>query len=255
MATRADPTGRFSSKVDNYLKYRPHYPKAVLDLLQRECGLAREWIIADIGSGTGFSAELFLAHGNHVYGVEPNEEMRSAGEAYLVTYPNFTSVVGTAEDTTLPDASVDLVLAGQAFHWFDRERARAEFLRISRGKRWLALMWNSRDEDSPFQQDYEQMLLAFGTDYVEIRHTNLEDADIGAFFVAAGCDKARFHNNQVVDLQGLTGRVLSSSYVPVPGDPRYEPMLAELARLFQVHQVDGFLSFEYHTDVYYGRLA
>ncbi len=249
------PTERFSQKVDNYLKYRPHYPRAVLELLQREIGLQPDWVIADIGSGTGFSAELFLANGNRVYGVEPNGPMRTAGEAYLASYPNFVSIAATAEATALPDASVDLVLAGQAFHWFDQPAARREFERITRGERWLVLMWNSRDETDAFQQDYEQMLLQFGTDYTQIRHTNLEDQQMEAFFGPGGCAKASFHYNQLVDLEGLTGRALSSSYLPSPGDPTYQPMIAALAELFLKHQVEGRLSFDYHTDVYYGRLT
>lgn len=255
MPSSPNPTERFSTKVDNYLKYRPHYPRAALELLQRECGLAPGWVIADVGSGTGFSAELFLANGNRVFGVEPNGPMRAAGESYLASFPNFASVAATAEATTLPDASVDMVLAGQAFHWFDQPAARREFERILRGDRWLTLMWNSREEDNAFQQDYEQMLLQFGTDYTQIRHTNLDDEQMEAFFGPGGCRKARFHNSQVVDLDGLTGRVLSSSYLPSPGDPTYEPMLAALAGLFEKHQVDGRLAFDYHTDVYYGRLT
>jgi SAM-dependent methyltransferase len=255
MPTSSSPTERFSQKVDNYLKYRPHYPSAIVELLRREIGLRPEWAIADIGSGTGFSSELFLENGNGVFGVEPNGPMRAAGENYLAKFASFISVNATAEETTLPDASVDMVLAGQAFHWFDRARARAEFERILRGERWLVLMWNSRDEDSPFQRDYEQMLLKYGTDYAEIRHTNIDDPEIEAFYGPRGCRKTRYHNAQVVDLPGLTGRVLSSSYVPAPGSPNYEPMLAELGALFSKHQEAGRLSFDYHTDVYYGRLS
>ncbi len=255
MPTSSSPTERFSQKVENYLKYRPHYPAEVLALLQRECGLTPEWVVADIGSGTGFSAELFLANGNRVYGVEPNEPMRAAGENYLARFPAFISVPATAEVTTLPDQSVDLVLAGQALHWFDLPAARREFERILRGEQWLALMWNSRDEGSAFQQDYEQMLLRYGTDYVEVRHTNLEDENIGTFFGTGGCRKATFQNRQLLDLPGLTGRVMSSSYLPLPGHPNYEPIVAGLAELFQKHQVDGKLAFDYHTDVFYGRLT
>lgn len=255
MVSSSNPTERFSTRAENYLKYRPHYPRDLLELLQRECSLTPAWVIADIGSGTGFSAELFLANGNRVYGVEPNGPMRAAGESYLARFPNFASIAATAEDTTLPDASVDMILAGQAFHWFDRPRARREFDRITRQERWLVLMWNSRDEDNAFQQEYEQMLLRFGTDYTRIRHTNLEDEQMEAFFGPGGCAKATFRNRQVVDLEGLTGRVLSSSYLPSPGDPTYEPMLAALAELFEKHQVDGRLPFDYHTDVYYGRLT
>ncbi len=255
MPTSSSPTERFSQKVENYLKYRPHYPPEVLALLQRECGLGPEWVIADVGSGTGFSAELFLANGNRVYGVEPNGPMRAAGQSYLTRFPNFVSVAATAEATTLPAESIDMVLAGQAFHWFDQPQARREFDRITRGDRWLVLMWNSRDENNAFQQDYEQMLLSFGTDYTQIRHTNLEDEQMEAFFGPGGCAKATFPYSQIVDQEGLTGRALSSSYLPSPGDPTYEPMVAALAELFQKHQVDGRLSFDYHTDVYYAHLT
>lgn len=251
----SNSTERFSTRVENYLKYRPHYPAEVLALLQRAIGLQPAWAIADIGSGTGFSAELFLAHGNTVYGVEPNEPMRAAGENYLAQFPNFVSVPATAEATTLPAASVDLVLAGQAFHWFDLPKARIEFARILRGDKWLALMWNSRDEGDALQQDYEQVIRRFGTDYLEICHTNLEDKDIEAFFGPAGCQKATFSNTQMMDLAGFTGRVLSSSYMPSPGDLNYEPLVAALGELYLRHQADGRLAFNYHTDVYYGRLT
>ncbi len=255
MPTSSNSTERFSTKVENYLKYRPHYPPAVLDLLRLELGLTAAWTVADVGSGTGFSAELFLANGNTVYGVEPNGPMRAAGESYLANYASFVSVAGTAEATTLPDRSVDLILAGQAMHWFDLPKAHAEFQRILRGERWMALMWNSRDEGDALQQDYERVILRFGSDYLESAHTKLEDSDIEAFYGPQGCKKATFRNTQMMDLQSFTGRVLSSSYMPSPGDPNYEPMIAALGELFLKYQVDGHIAFNYHTDVYYGRLS
>src|SRR5256885_671619 len=116
----ADPIQRFSNRVENYLRFRPHYPEETLDFLKADCGLIPESIIADIGSGTGFLARLFLANGNRVLGIEPNKEMREAGERSLKNYPVFTSIAATAEATTLPNQSVNFVTAGQAFHWFDR---------------------------------------------------------------------------------------------------------------------------------------
>src|SRR5437764_1020077 len=127
-----DPTQRFSTRVDNYVKYRPGYPPAIVGLLEAECGLTPESVVADIGAGTGLLAELWLRHGNPVCGVEPNREMREAGARLLAAYPAFTSVDGTAEATTLPDQSVDFVTAGQAFHWFEPVAARREFARILR---------------------------------------------------------------------------------------------------------------------------
>src|ERR1700741_1621329 len=112
-----DSTARFSSRVSAYVRSRPDYPSEVLSTLRRDCGLNESSIVADIGSGTGLLSRMFLANGNTVYGVEPNREMREAGEQFLAEYPQFQSIAATAENTSLPHASVDFVSAGQAFHW------------------------------------------------------------------------------------------------------------------------------------------
>src|SRR2546423_15700060 len=101
----ADPTRRFSTRVENYIKYRPGSPRAVVELLAGECGLVPASVVADVGSGTGILSELFLRNGNRVCGVEPNREMREAGERLLSAYEDFVSVEGRAEATTLPDES------------------------------------------------------------------------------------------------------------------------------------------------------
>ena len=82
-----NPTQRFSSRVENYVRYRPGYPQAVLDLLKSECGLTPDSVVADIASGTGIFSRLLLENGNQVFGVEPNSAMRSAGEEFLAGYP------------------------------------------------------------------------------------------------------------------------------------------------------------------------
>src|ERR1700737_1752387 len=120
--TFANAKQRFSDRGAGCLRYRPRYPEAVLDFFRAQCGLRSDHAIADIGSGTGFLSELFLKNGNRVFGVEPNEAMRQAGEEYLASYDGFSSIEGPAESTTLEDASVDFVTAGQAFHWFEPEK-------------------------------------------------------------------------------------------------------------------------------------
>ncbi len=166
-----DSTQRFSSRVENYVRYRPGYPSAVIDLLKDECGLTPASVIADVASGTGIFTRMLLENGNRVYGVEPNSDMRKAGEESLRAYPRFTSVAGTAEATTLDDHSVDFVTAAQAAHWFDREKARREFIRICRPGGWTVLLWNERRTGStPFLRAYEQLLLEYGTDYQDVRH-------------------------------------------------------------------------------------
>jgi len=244
---------RFSSRVENYIKYRPTYPLEVVHLLENECGLTTQSIIADLGSGTGKLAEVFLEHGYSIIGVEPNAPMREAGEKLLSNYAKFTSVNGTAEDTTLSDSSVDLIIAGQAFHWFDPQKAKVEAARILKPDGWVALIWNDRKlATTPFLADYEALLLKYGTDYQEVRHDRAESA-IDEFFSPIKPKLATFPNSQIFDHDGLRGRVLSSSYTPEPDQPNFPAMMLDLKAVFDKHQQNGRVVFDYDTKVFYGR--
>jgi len=245
-------TSRFSDRVENYVRYRPGYPAEVRETLKLECSLAPHHVIADIASGTGIWTRMLLENGNPVFGVEPNKEMREAGERWLGKFPRFTSVAGTAEATTLGDAGVDLVTAAQAAHWFDRERSRREFVRILKPGGWLVLVWNERLTNSTtFLRDYEQLLLTYGTDYEDVRHERTTDA-VNEFFDPAPYQERTFAMTQEFDYAGIEGRLLSSSYAPGPEHPNYAPMLRELRRIFDAS--NGTAAFEYKTRVYFGRL-
>ena len=251
----SNATSRFSDRVENYIRYRPGYPPKVLQTLKAECALAPRHVVADIASGTGIWTRTLLENGNRVFGVEPNAEMREAGERLLAGFPNFASVNGTAEATNLPAQSVDFVTAAQAAHWFDRVRARAEFMRILNPGGWLVLLWNERRTDStPFLRDYEQLLLTYGTDYQDVRHENTT-ASVHEFFDPVPFQERAFDMQQQFDYAGLEGRLLSSSYVPAPGHPGHAPMLRDLRRLFDAHAVAGRVAVEYTTRLYFGRLS
>ena len=250
----SNATNRFSDRVENYVRYRPGYPADALLALQTECGLTPNHVVADIASGTGIWTRVLLENGNAVFGVEPNQEMRQAGERLLAAFPRFKSVAGTAEATALPDARVDFVTAAQAAHWFDRKRTRQEFVRILKPAGWLVLLWNERLTDStPFLRDYEQLLQAYGTDYADVRHEHTTNA-VNEFFDPAPFHERAFAMRQEFDYAGLEGRLLSSSYAPGPGHPKYEPMVQELRRIFDANAVAGRVSFDYKTRVYFGRL-
>jgi SAM-dependent methyltransferase len=253
----SDSTQRFSSRVENYIRYRPGYPTELLDILKRDCGLTVDSIVADIGCGTGFLAKLFLDYGNRVFGIEPNKEMREAGERFLHNYPKFMALPGTAEDAPLPGQSVDLVTAGQAAHWFDRTRARREFVRILKPPGWTVLVWNERATDSsPLLRAYEELIRTYGTDYDDVRRVDLEMASqIEAFFAPNLVHRATFPNRQQFNFSGLQGRLLSSSYSPQEGHPNFVPMITELRRLFDAHQQGGLVEFEYQTRLHYGQLS
>ena len=247
-------TERFSDRVENYVKYRPHYPNEIIPFLENEIGLSPSSIIADIGSGTGISSELFLKNGNTVYGIEPNKEMREAGERLLSEYPNFHSINSTAEATTLPDHSIDCITSLQAFHWFNVESSGKEFSRILKRDGWVVLIWNDRELDtSAFLIAYEKLLNTFGTDYPVVPDNDIAD-NVTQLFIKRGHRIAEFRNTQSFDYEGLKGRLLSSSYTPTPADPKYQPMLTELQKNFDEYQQDNSVIFEYKTRVYYGQL-
>ena len=253
--TFADSKQRFSSRVADYIRYRPGYPSEALTLLRTECGLKSGHVIADIGSGTGFLSELFLKNGNRVYGVEPNEAMRQAGEEYLAAYDGFSSIIGSAEATTLDDASINFVAAGQAFHWFEPNATRREFSRILKPDGWIVVLWNDRQMETPFATAYENLLVQYGTDYTRVREAYPEAHVMRDFFGAGTFSQHILPNAQVLDWDGLAGRLRSSSYAPQEGHPNYAPMMAALEELFRTYQQDGRVRMEYSTHVYFGRLV
>lgn len=251
--SRQDPTRRFTDRAENYARYRPGYPAAVIDCLRRECGLSAHSIVADIGSGTGILTEMFLLNGNRVMAVEPNEAMRREAEQALARYSGFTSVDGRAEATTLGDHSVDLVTAGQAFHWFDAAASRVEFARILRPGGFVALVWNARAfHGDPFMAEYERLLGEFGMGYHVVTHRS-HAGDLDTMF-ANGCELRSFTQARPMDYETFWGGFLSASYAPVPGDPRYEPVREALKALFDAHQRGGRVTFVYDTNLYWGRL-
>jgi ubiquinone/menaquinone biosynthesis C-methylase UbiE len=251
-----DPKERFSNRVDDYVRYRPGYPAGLFEMLVREARLGAASVVADVGSGTGILTRGLLASCDaRVLAIEPNAAMRAAGETALAGDPRFESVDASAEDTRLPGASVDLVVAGQAFHWFDPPRARAEFARILKPTGMVALVWNQR-RDSPLNRDYLEMLERLVPEYRTVRESERSSAPrMLEFFAPTMPHTAMFENEQRLDEAGFHGRLVSSSYVPPPGDPRLAPIAARTAEIFRAHARDGQVAIAYDTVVWYGGLA
>jgi SAM-dependent methyltransferase len=254
-----DQTTRFSGRVDDYVKTRPSYPEGVLDVLREECGLGPRAVVCDLGSGTGLFTKLLLETSATVHAVEPNDEMRAAAERMLATAPGFRSVAGRAEATTLPDASVDLVTAAQAFHWFDVEAAKREMRRILRpatGAANVALVWNDRElEADAFHRDYEELLVRRCPKYRELQGKADSVDKFDALLGAGRWTRRTVTNAQRLDREGLVGRLRSSSYSPRPGDPTHDETFAELGAIFDRHAEGGVVSMRYTTVVIVGRPA
>ncbi len=250
-----DPKARFTDRVDDYVRFRPSYPQALVERLTSLCRLGPDRVVADIGAGTGIFTRLLLETGARVFAVEPNAAMRAAAEADSAKDARFESVDGSAESTTLPDASVDLITAVQAFHWFKPHEARLEFARIQRPGGLVALIWNQRRETA-FNRDYEAMLERFAPDYRLVRERDrAAESRVRAFFEPTPATFESFSNAQVLDQAGVEGRLASSSYAPRAGDPVHPEILRELRAIFARHEHDGQVRIDYDTVLWHGDLA
>ena len=250
------PEERFTSRVASYRQHRPGYPKEIVALLERKCGLRSDSVIADIAAGTGLLTEIFLEQNYAVIAVEPNQAMREACESLIAQYPRLRCIDGSAEATGLPDHSADLVTVAQAMHWFDLKRTREEFRRILTPSGWCVVIYNNRRmSGDSFHEGYEKVLREFGPEYEAVQSSHLHDDKLAAFFAPGEMKQQVFPNAQALTLEGLEGRVLSSSYMPQPGHPRYSEMCHAIENLFAKEQLDGHVRMEYDCTVSYGRLA
>ena len=245
----SDPKKRFSSRVENYIKYRPSYPLKIIKFMIDKKILSKQSIVADVGSGTGILSRLILDNGNTVYGVEPNTEMRRAAEKILEIYPDFMSISSSAENTSLLSNSIDLITVGQAFHWFDIDKTKKEFSDILKSDGYLVLIWNNRRKTGKgFSSQYEQFVSRYGTDYKQVRK---REQNVDVFFKYK---KKVFHNYQVLDFEGLKGRLLSASYIPLKNNSVFEKMIGDLLKLFEANEQNGKIRIDYNTEIYYGKL-
>jgi len=249
-----DPRELFTSRAENYAKFRPSYPDDVREAIESWCGLRFDSVVADVGSGTGIFSD-FIAPCATVYAIEPNSEMRAVAEATHVNDSWFRSIEGCAEALNIPDSSVDLVTAAQSFHWFDPEKSRAEFIRVLKPPGWVALVWNVRTvAKTPFQIAYEEFLRSHAPRYTGAQHDKDEAARIEGFFGSSVFQKYSFENPQFLFWEELLGRAMSASYFPLPGDPNHEPAITALQQLFETHKQGGRVDFDYSTELFLGKI-
>jgi len=252
--TELNPKKRFSNRVDDYRKFRPHYPGAIVETVKEICGLNGRSVVADIGSGTGIMTELLAPYCSKIYAVEPNKEMRAAADEALQSNPHFSSIDGAAEATGLEDGTIDIIVSAQAFHWFDRRLTGKEFRRILKPGGWVVLVWNTRrSTGDQFHIELEAYLRSSTPEYLKVHHKHIRGTTLREFFSNDAIIRRNFSNQQELDWKGFKGRMLSASYVPKPRTPHYRDTMRGFEEIFRRHQVDGKIVIEYVTEVYISR--
>jgi len=249
----ADFAERFTGRAAAYSKYRPRYPAEILNILKSEIDFDKDKTVADIGSGTGLLSQVFLQNGNTVFGVEPNDDMRSLAEQKLSSFPIFVSVKGTAERTKLTDSSIDLVTVGQAIHWFDRQRTTMEFARILKENGHVCIAYNDRNKDDAFMQGYEAIIGKHARDRASV--PAIGDDYLSKFFRDGMYRKFTLRNEQFLDFEGLLGRIASASYMPnVTDKERFQALKNDASLLFKANGQTGRVRLLYDTVILLGQI-
>jgi ubiquinone/menaquinone biosynthesis C-methylase UbiE len=252
-----DSTQRFTGRAEVYDLYRQRYPvEDILTHLRAWCGLTPSWLVADIGAGTGMLAEVFLSNRNRVIAVEPNAEMREQMHATFSKlgkcWPKVEIIAASAEATTIPDASVDLIAVGRAFHWFDKDRALAEFRRILKPNGWVTLISLGRASLGRTDQiadpalisqvvDYERVLTEHGTDYDRIRAAYRIQEEVPRLF-GGELHQAQLSRTQQLDWLAFRGQTMSLSVAPTASHPNHEIFMRELRSHFDTYARAGILT-------------
>lgn len=247
---------KIANRVTYYNRYRPSYPERLYQYLVEKLDLKPKHVIADVGAGTGLSSRWFAANGNTIYAIEPSPEMRQAAAYNYQYYPDYHIIAGAAEDTTLPDNSVDFIIGGQSFDWFDHEKASPELKRILKPDGYVLLFWNERQtESSGFLRQFEELLKRHAPAYMELNLVDQREKAVLQILQEGHYGYAEFDNCQIFNWEGLKGRLLSTSFIPDADQPEYHNLLSGLARDYKAHAVCGQVKVDYITKLYYGKPA
>ena len=249
-----DNTQRFSDRVENYQKFRPSYTDETIDYIFHNFGLSRDSVLADVGAGTGIFTEKLVTKCKLVYAIEPNQEMRTAADKRLSSYSSYKSINGTSDKTMIGNNSIDGITVAQAFHWFDIVKTKKEFKRILKKDAYVFLIWNNRIANTPFLSAYEDVLKNKLPEYKVVNHKNITDEIINTF-INKDYQKTIFPNTQTFTLDGVLGRLSSSSYTPKEDTKEYHIIKEEIINAFNQYSSGGFVEFNYNTEVYSGKIT
>ena len=245
--------GLFASRAQDYRMYRPSYPPQAVDLILSLCP---EPVIADLGSGTGKLSELLAEHAAALYAVEPNMQMRQYAEENLGGFRNVHSVSATAEQTTLDDASVDIITAAESFHWFDNERTHREMRRILKKDGYVVLLWNSF-KGNPYDEEMKKISEKYRSKKGEkpfgvsakLRKVRAEN-----LFGDGNYQFQEFDNSFMQSREEFRGGMLSTSFAPDKASEDYMQFVLEVERLFDRYAKDGEIKTVVKTICFWGKL-
>jgi SAM-dependent methyltransferase len=251
-------TSLFQGKATEYARYRVDYPGSVISAALQSVGIVRDDVIADLGSGTGMLSRWFLERGNRVFGVEPDDGMRQVAEKSLLRFgASFISVDGTAERTSLGDASVTVVTAGNAFHYFNSRATRTEAERIlQRGGRVLIMGHDVASQPNDFMKAYFGFIAGVAVPEARVFHEQDRSLRATEIFFAGIPVHEEDMGDHTFNLtwDGLRGRFLSTAAAPAEDDPKRSAVITQLADVFRRFEKDGTIPFQLRWRYTWGQL-
>jgi precorrin-6B methylase 2 len=246
---------KFTNKAEKYAKYRPIYPPKFIEYLFTELGFTNNSIVADIGAGTGILSKLLAEKVKTIYAVEPNTDMRNTCKESCKKFKNIITINGSAEDTTLPDNSIDCITIAQAFHWFDKTKCMKEFKRILKTNNKVVLLWNRKEIQNPFVKENDDLCRKYCPDFKGVAgNSNFSPEYYKVFFKNKNCEYKIFDNDIICTLETYVGVSLSTSYSPSKNDPIYQNYIDELTALFHKYNYQGKLFVKNKTHSYAGQV-
>ena len=218
----------FQSGAAAYEAARPGYPDEAMAVLRDAVGIGPGIAVLDLAAGTGKLTRRLVEMGATVHAVEPVSAMR----AQLESAVGAEAVVadGTAEEIPLADAAVDVVTVAQALHWFDAPVALAEIARVLRPGGRLAILWNERDEATPWVAEMSRLIR-----WHERTVSRYQHVDWPAVVAASGrftpLEQRTMRWDQPMTADLLADRVRSISYIAAMPVPERERLAAEVVEL------------------------
>ncbi len=250
MPQKMDPTNVFRLKAKIYERFRWRYNADAIRTVFETSEIGARSLVADIGAGTGILTEEFSGKVKIIYAIEPNDEMRAIAARKLAADPSCQVINAVAEATTLPDSCLDLIVVGQAIHWFEPESTKLEFYRILKPGSWLAILRN-HGLDPKIGKALDEV---YPPECDTVSHMIGASRSPNFYFCADSYTKYDFPFLFMQDWETFFGGLLSASFAPTEADTSFAGFRRRARSVFEEFRKGEYIYAHAATELYIGQI-